>query len=229
MLNNIFDSVFQNSSQTTVSVGTFLLCVGVSLVLGAAYYFAYSFRNRTSGSFRFAIALLPSVVCVVIMMVNGNVGVGVAVAGAFSLVRFRSAQGTAKEICVIFMAMCSGLMAGVGYLAYAALFTVTMCVIIVTANILAEKTAAKGIKKTLKITIPEDLDYEGVFDGVFDEFLARRELLNIKTTNLGSLFKLTYAVELKKGVSEKQFIDKLRVRNGNLEIALLKEKFKNDL
>lgn len=229
MLSKLFDSILGGEYQVTISVWNFLLCVGVALVLGVAYYFAYSVKNRTSSSFKTSLIYLPPVVCVVIMMVSGNIGIGVAIAGAFSLVRFRSAQGSAKEISVIFMAMCSGLIAGVGYIAYAVLFTLIMCVLIVCMNIVFERKEQKSRRKTLKITIPEDLDYTEVFVDIFSRYTEEHRLTQVKTTNMGSLYKLTYDITLRKDVTEKQFMDELRVRNGNLEIMILREEFKNDL
>ena len=182
------------------------------------------FRSRYTKSFVVTLAVLPAVVCVVIMLVNGNVGTGVAVAGAFSLVRFRSVPGTAKEICTLFLAMGAGLIAGMGYLGFAVLFTVIMCVIFVLYNCLdfgSKKNAATF--KTFNITIPEDLDYTGVFDDIFAEFTRSHDLIRVKTTNMGSMFKLTYNVELTDATREKEMIDKLRCRNGNLEIAVSKQ------
>ena len=136
---DLFGSIFSGDAASSVVVRSFILCVGAALVTGIMYFAAYSFKNRASGSFRTALIMLPAVVAVVIMMVNGNIGVGVATAGAFSLVRFRSAQGNAKEISMIFMAMCSGLIVGVGYIAYAVLFTVIMCAIVMICNCAARR------------------------------------------------------------------------------------------
>ena len=178
-------------------------------------------RNRYTKSFAVTLALLPSVVCVVIMMVNGNVGAGVAVAGAFSLVRFRSVPGTAKEICALFLAMGIGLIAGMGYLGFAALFALVMCLAFVIYNCLSLGVEKKTLRyKTLNVTIPEDLDYSGIFDDIFAEYTDSHALTRVKTTNMGSMFRLTYQITLKKTVSEKEMIDKLRCRNGNLEISL---------
>jgi uncharacterized membrane protein YhiD involved in acid resistance len=158
------------------------------------------------------------------MMVNGNIGAGVAVAGAFSLVRFRSAPGSAKEIVTIFLAMGAGLMAGMGYLGFAALFTVVMCVMFVFYNFIASVNAkSEAVNKTIKITIPEDLDYTGVFDDIFAEYTKKNELIMVKTTNMGSMFRLTYNVTLKDASKEKEIIDKIRERNGNLEIMVSKQ------
>ena len=160
----------------------------------------------------------------VIMLVNGNVGTGVAVAGAFSLVRFRSVPGTAKEICTLFLAMGAGLIAGMGYLGFAVLCTLVLCAVFVLYNCLdfgTKKNAATF--KTFTITIPEDLDYSGVFDDIFAEYTRSHDLIRVKTTNMGSMFKLTYNVELTDTTREKEMIDKLRCRNGNLEIAVSKQ------
>lgn len=166
------------------------------------------------------LAILPALVTVVIMMVNGNLGAGVAVAGAFSLVKFRSAAGTAREIAAIFLAMSTGLITGMGYITYAAIYTLIMCAafILYTASDFGSTTV--GNERTLRITIPEDLDYTGVFDEIFDIFTSRATLTTVKTTNMGSMFKLRYDVTLKNSANEKEFIDKLRERNGNLEISL---------
>ena len=224
MLENLFKGLFDTDLTTVISVTDFLLCLGCSLVLGLVMAFAYMYRTRYTKSFVITLALLPAVVCVVIMLVNGNVGTGVAVAGAFSLVRFRSVPGTAKEICTLFLAMGAGLIAGMGYLGFAVLFTLVMCAVFVLYNCLdfgAKKNAATF--KTFTITIPEDLDYSGVFDDVFAEYTRSHDLIRVKTTNMGSMFKLTYNVELADATREKEMIDKLRCRNGNLEIAVSKQ------
>lgn len=224
---DVFASVFGGESQTTLSAGMFLLCILVSLVCGGAYLLAFSFRERGSRSMRLALALLPAAVCVVIMMVNGSIGIGVAVAGAFSLVRFRSAPGTAKEIAVILMAMCSGLIVGVGYFAYAILFTLVMSGLLILFALLGDAERRRDRTRVLKVTIPEDLNYNGVFDGVFGEFTDACELMQTKTSDMGSLYKLTYRIRLRQNVQEKDLIDSLRVRNGNLEILLLRTEDNN--
>ncbi len=224
MLENLFKGLFDTDLTTVISVTDFMLCLGGSLVLGLIMAYAYMYRTRYTKSFVIALALLPGVVCVVIMLVNGNVGTGVAVAGAFSLVRFRSVPGTAKEICTLFLAMGAGLIAGMGYLGFAVLFTVVMCIMFVFYNHLDF-----GIKKnsemfkTFTITIPEDLDYSGIFNDIFAEFTVSYDLVRVKSTNMGSMFKLTYNVMLRDSTREKEMIDKIRCRNGNLEIAVSKQ------
>ena len=224
MLENLFRGLFDTDLVAVISVTDFLLCLGCSLVLGLVMAFAYMYRTRYTKSFVITLALLPAVVCVVIMLVNGNVGTGVAVAGAFSLVRFRSVPGTAKEICTLFLAMGAGLIAGMGYLGFAVLFTVVMCTVFILYNCLdfgTKKNAATF--KTFTITIPEDLDYSGVFDDIFAEYTRSHDLIRVKTTNMGSMFKLTYNVEIRDAAKEKEMIDKMRCRNGNLEIAVSKQ------
>ena len=224
MPDSIFHGMFDTDMTAVITVTDFLACVGVSLVLGLVLAFGYMYRTRYTKSFVVTLALLPAVVCVVIMMVNGNVGAGVAVAGAFSLVRFRSVPGTAKEITMLFLAMGAGLIAGMGYLAYAALFTVIMFAVSLLYNQLsfgAKKNAA--VYKTLNITIPEDVDYSDVFEPILEDYASSFELMRVKTTNMGSLFRLTYNLCLKDPKKEKEMIDKLRCRNGNLEIAVSRQ------
>ena len=206
---------------TGITVKSFLICVGVALVLGALIALAVKFRSRHSGGFLVTLAMLPTTVAVVIMLVNGNLGAGVAVAGAFSLVRFRSLPGTAREICAIFVAMAVGLGCGMGYPGFAALFALIMCVVLMVYTLADFGNRGKQrLNKVLRITVPEDLDYANMFDDLFTEYASRWELLSVKTTNLGSLNRLTYEIELRKPGTEKALIDGLRVRNGNLEISL---------
>lgn len=228
MLDKFFRGLFDSDLIRTVSVTDFLLCVGTALVLGLIMALGYMYKTRYTKSFVVTLALLPAVVCVVIMMVNGNVGAGVAVAGAFSLVRFRSVPGTAKEICCLFLAMGAGLIAGMGYLGFALLFTLVLCGVFLLYNRLdfgTKKNAARY--KSFRIVIPEDLDYTGVFDDVFCQYTSSWELTAVKTINMGSMFRLTYDVVLKDPAREKELIDKLRCRNGNLEITVSRQAVAN--
>ena len=218
MLDSLFRGVFDTELTSVIAPADFLLCVGVSLLIGLLLCATTMWRIKSSASFMVTLALLPAVVCVVIMMVNGNVGTGVAVAGAFGLVRFRSALGSAREIGAIFIAMGAGLIAGMGYLGYAALFSLILggVTMLYTAAHLGEGNR----NKTLHITIPEDLDYSGVFDPILKAYTTDYILKRVKTTNMGSLFKLTYDLTLRDPAKEKALIDDLRCRNGNLEISV---------
>ena len=224
MLNQIFRGVFDTDMTAVITPGYFLLCMAAALAAGLVLALAYTRRGRYTKSFVMTLALLPAVVCVVIMMVNGNVGAGVAVAGAFSLVRFRSAAGSAREITMLFLAMGAGLMAGMGYLAYCLLFAVVVCLLFAVYDRLDFGTRKNSARfKTLHITVPEDLDYTGVFEGALGQYTESFELVRVKTTNMGSLFRLTYDVTLRQNANEKAMIDELRCRNGNLEISVSRQ------
>lgn len=219
MLESTFASLYNASTGITLKV--FLICIGAALVLGALLALVYCFRTTHSASFVVTLALLPATVAVVIMMVNGNLGAGVAVAGAFSLVRFRSTPGTAKEIGSIFVAMAVGLACGMGYPGFALIFASIMCVMILLYSLVNFGGQRHGsLRRVLRITVPEDLDYPTVFDDLLEKYASEAKLTDVKTTNLGSLNRLTYELVLRNSGTEKQFIDELRCRNGNLEISM---------
>ena len=218
MLNTIIGSIIGNAD---ISIIQFIVPILSALILGFILAKVSMGDNRSSKGFIVTLALLPAIVCVVIMAVNGNIGAGVAVAGAFSLVRFRSAQGTAKEIAGLFLAMTIGLLTGMGYVFYAFIFELIMIAVMVLYRAMDLGSDKKSeLTRSLRITIPEDLDYTGVFDGIFEEFTTENALLSAKTSNMGSMFRLDYDVVLRSADDEKKFIDKLRCRNGNLEIAI---------
>lgn len=221
MLETLFNGVFDDNVTSVITVEKFLLCLGIALALGILMALTYLFRSRYTKSFLVTLALLPAVVCIVIMLVNGNVGTGVAVAGAFSLVRFRSVPGSAKEICMLFLAMGAGLITGMGYLGFAVLFTIILCGMFLLYNHLDFGVKKRRqVYRTLTITIPEDLHYGDVFDDIFARYTRSHELVRVKTHNMGSMFRLTYQITLRDGALEKELIDQLRCRNGNLEISI---------
>ncbi len=220
-INDMFTSVFATSTTVDINLSAFLICLIFALGLGILISVLYMYKTKYSKSFVVTLAILPSIVSVIIMMVNGNLGAGVAVAGAFSLVRFRSVPGTAKEIGAIFLSMGTGLAIGMGYLGYATLFVI----IVSLANLILNISAFGNVDnsaKTLTITIPENLDYSDIFDDLFETYTTKASLNIVKTTNMGSLFKLTYEIVLQDIAKEKDFIDELRCRNGNLEISITK-------
>lgn len=221
MPDSIFRGVFDTAFTSVISPSLFLLCLGTALLIGLMLSAMARWHCPSGSSLSLTLALLPAAVCMVIMMVNGNVGAGVAVAGAFSLVRFRSVPGTGREICAIFLAMGAGLMTGMGYLAYAALFSLILggLMMLYTAIHLGE-TGKPALYRRLRITVPENLDYAGLFDPVLAAYTTEYTLKQVKTTNMGSLFRLTYDLTLADAAGEKQFLDALRCRNGNLEISL---------
>lgn len=204
-----------------ITLTSYLVCAAAAIISGAVLALVLGLctgERKYSFSFLSTVVLIPFVVGTVIMLVNGNVGTGIAVAGAFSLVRFRSAPGAARDIAVIFLAMASGLAAGTGYIGVCAVVTLIGAVILVALALIGRST--EGAQKELRITVPENIDYEGIFDEIFDKYTKKHTLVGVKTTNMGSLFKLKYNIVMKADMSEKAMIDELRVRNGNLEINL---------
>lgn len=227
MLEKMFTGLFESGTTTTtqaISLTPFIICLAAALVIGAGMAMAYKHKTRSSQSFVITLAIIPAAVAMVIMLVNGNVGAGVAVAGAFGLVRFRSVPGTAKEIGAIFIAMAAGLACGMGYIGFAALFALIVCAAMLLMNAFGFGLDRHGeTHKRLNVTIPEDLDYTNIFDDLFAKYTKAHKLVTVKTTNMGSLFKLTYDIELKSTDNEKQFIDEIRCRNGNLEINITEQ------
>ena len=206
-----------------MTVLRFIICVTAALVLGVLTSFVFSIRSKHTSSWKYSIALLPAIVAVVIMMVNGNIGVGLAVAGTFALVRFRSMPGSAKEVTGLFFAVALGLICGTGYIGIACVFFVIISIAVLVFAVLKFGEADASLRN-LKIVIPEDLDYDTVFDDLFEKYTRRHELVHVKTTNVGTMYELTYEVILKDPENSKQFIDELRCRNGNLNISYGRER-----
>lgn len=212
MLKSIF-----NSESITLDLDKLLLCMVSAIILGIVIALVHKKTTNTSKNFIETIAILPILIAVVIMMVNGNLGTGVAVAGAFSLVRFRSVPGNSKEIMTVFFAMAIGLALGMGHIAFAIIVTIIVCIFILILNYINKNV--KNIQ-SLTILIPENLDYNNLFDETLKKYTNSYKIEKIKTTNMGSLFELNYLIELKNNINTKQFIDELRIMNGNLKISL---------
>ena len=208
----MFDSIIGNS----ITIENFILCLSLSFVLGLIVSFVHKYTNKTNKNFQTSLAILPPLVTMVRLLVNGNLGTSVAVLGAFSLIRFRSIPGNSKEIINIFYAMVIGLAMGTGYIGYAIIFTLFIAFISLILHFISKDNK----EKILKIVIPEDLDWSDTFNDIFDKYLKNNELINAKTINMGGLFELTYQVVIKDNVNEKELIDKIRVRNGNLKVSL---------
>lgn len=218
----MFKSIFDNSTAviTSISDKQMIICTVVSLLLGTAIAIVTRITNKhSSKSMLTTLILLPVIVQLIIMMVNGNLGVGVSVMGAFSLVRFRSVPGSGKEIVSIFSAMAIGLATGTGYIGIAAAAAIVISAVLLILNAVhfGEDDA---LGRQLKVIIPEDLEFNEVFDDIFERFTKRAELEKVKTTNMGSLFELTYSIVLKSASDEKKFIDEIRCRNGNLTVSI---------
>ena len=218
MLDSLFSTLYSSSGDITVPV--FLLVMLSALLLGALEAFVYRKNNPCSRSFAVTLAMLPAVVSVVILMVSGSIGAGVAVAGTFSLVRFRSAPGSAKEIAAVFIAMAIGLACGMGCPGLAALFTLIICAVELLYSKLGFGEDALDTRKTLNVTLPESLEYSEIFNDLFEQYTSEAKMTRVKTTNLGSLNRLTYDITLRAPGTEKALIDAIRCRNGNLEVSI---------
>lgn len=211
MMDNIFDM--------GVTLENYLLCLGAGVLLGLVTALVFTWRSDSSASLRMTLVLLPMAVASVIFLVNGNIGTGVAVAGAFALVRFRSAQGTGREIAAIFIDMAIGLALGVGYLYLAVILCLFACAVVLVMTLTGFSTG-KNREKQLRITIPESFDYAGLFDDIFKTYRLRVRLERIRTTNMGTMFELTYRASFPKGEVHKAMIDEIRARNGNLTVSV---------
>ena len=216
MLDSIFTTILTTG---TFTASEFVIVTLTAFVCGLIIAAAYMFRNHYSKSFIVTLVLLPAIVELVIIMVNGNIGAGVAVAGAFSLVRFRSVPGRGQEIAGIFLAMAVGLAAGMGYIGIAVMFTVVVSGLGVLMNLLRFGAEDKGMRR-LRIMIPENLDYEGRFEEVFNKYLREYNYDEVRTANMGSMYKLTLSVIPKESISTREFLDEMRTLNGNLDISL---------
>ena len=210
---NLFESILGSE----ITLGAYLLCIGAALVCGLITAASASVKAHSTKSFLISLVLLPIIVSTVITMVNGNIGTGIAVMGAFSLVRFRSVPGKAKDIVLIFLAMTAGLTCAGGYVLIALIFTVIVCAVTLVLSLmpLGDENAMN-----LEITVPESLHFSEAFADLFEKYTKKHRLVRTKTTNMGSLYKLYYRVVLNDKNEMQEFIDKLRCRNGNLEISL---------
>lgn len=214
MFNSIFDS-----STSGLEISTALIAAGVALVLGTVLAITHAKTSQTTKGMMITLAILPVLVMAVMIMINGNLGTSIAILGAFSLIRFRSIAGRAKDLMAVFATMMIGLACGMGHVLFAAVIMViyVLAVVLFTYTRILEPDRHERV---LKVVIPEDLDYEDVFEDVFKQYTSRHHLVRMKTTNMGSLYKLTYDVKIKHGVKEKEFLDAIRVKNMNLKVLL---------
>lgn len=212
----MLDSILSPDSGLTFS--QIALCTFTAIILGILVAYIYMYKNTYNKNFVVTLALLPVMIQAVIMLVNGNLGTGVAVLGAFSLVRFRSAPGSARDIISIFFTMAIGLSVGMGYIIFAAMFTVFISLMMIIYLTFPFAEGNQNIK-SLIVVLPENIDYVDLFDDIFSEFTKKATLERVKTINMGSLFELNYTITLKDKANEKNFIDKIRCRNGNLSIV----------
>lgn len=218
--------MFSSIIQTEMNAIAVLICIGIALLCGLVISLVYHRISQASQNFLLTLVMLPALVCVVIMLVNGNLGASVAVVGAFSLVRFRSIPGSSLDILGVFFVMAVGLATGMGYAAFALIMTLLLSFVMTVLH-LCHFGISKSRVRELKIIIPEDLNYTDIFDDLFESYTREHRLIKTKTTNLGSLFELTYHIQMKDQTKEKEMMDALRTRNGNLTI--ISSEIKNNL
>ena len=214
MFNSIFDS-----STVGLEINTALIAAGVALVLGVVLAITHKLTSQTTKGFLITLAVLPVLVMAVMIMINGNLGTSIAILGAFSLIRFRSIQGRAKDLLSVFFAMMIGLACGMGHILFGVVITVVAIIAIVLFSVTRFLEPNKK-EKRLVVVVPEDLNYEEAFKDILKKYTSRADLIAMKTVNMGSLYNLTYNVKMKAGVSEKEFVDELRVKNCNLQVIL---------
>lgn len=214
----MLNSILSDSLVSAVAPEEFMVCMGSALIMGILLAWIHTYKNQVTRNFILTLALLPVIVQTVIMMVNGNLGTGVAVMGAFSLVRFRSAPGNSREISSIFLAMAIGLAVGMGYLG-AAILLLAVSGAMTLFVIWLPLGKGRNRERELKVTISEDLDYRGIFEDLFSQYTERAELMRVKTVNMGSLYELQYDIWLRDEKTEKEFLDEVRCRNGNLPLV----------
>ena len=197
----------------------FAIVMGIALLCGIIISAVYRLgTDRPSKYIMITAIIMPAVVQTVIMLVNGSVGAGVAVAGAFSLVRFRSVPGSSRDICILFLAMASGIGSGMGYIWYSLIFTIAISLIVIIAEKIIPSEHNKN-SRLLRILVTEDMDYNGLFDDIFKEFTTSCRLDYVKTIRMGTMYELVYVITCKKDKSEKEMLDKIRCRNGNLSVS----------
>jgi len=222
----MFETIFNNNAvpvtDVSMDIKSTLICIIASLLLGlvvSLVYILITTHKDRSPNFILSLVILPALVSVVILLVGSNVARAFSIAGVFTLIRYRSLPGDSKDISLVFLSMAIGLTTGLGYITFAAIITIIFCLVI----LLIKKTNfgfTRQVEKRLKVVIPEDMNYQTAFDDIFDKYLKRSEIQRVKTTNLGTLYEITYHIIMKDNVSEKEFLDELRCRNGNLTIQL---------
>ncbi|MCI6163624.1 MAG: MgtC/SapB family protein [Lachnospira sp.] len=218
----MFETIFTTTTENSINISQSILAVVVAVIIGLVIGVTYMLLCKKEGyqkNFIFGLIIIPAVVTVVIMLVGSNVARAFSMAGAFALVRFRSAPGSAKDIAVVFFSMAVGLACGLGYITFAACFAVIILLVMVALTIAGIGSDSEKMKQ-LRITIPEDLNYNSIFDDLFEKYTEGSKLNKVKTTNMGTMYELTYNIKLKNSVDEKEFIDNIRMRNGNLNITM---------
>ena len=194
-----------------------IYCALIALGFGILTAFVYAIKSNYSKNMLITLVILPVIVDVVLTIINGSIGVGIAIAGTFGLVRFRSVPGSAKEICYIFLSMANGLMCSAGQVGYGGIVLGAVLVILLAFKFIPIKNNG-SCERDVRITVPESLNYTEAFTEIFNKYAFQTELVKVKTTNMGSTFDLTFSIIMKDPKKEKEMIDEIRIRNGNLPV-----------
>ena len=218
----MLETIITSTTGESFTLMNSLLVIGTSIILGiliSLVYMKTHEKNSFNSGFSTTLIMLPVIISIIILLVGNNVARAFSLAGAFSIIRFRSAPGDPKDIAYIFFTLAVGLTCGMGYITYAVLFTLILSAVMIGLHI-TKFTEPKNKNMQLKITVPEDLNYEGVFEEVLENYTNSYNIQRVRTRDFGSLFELTYTINLKSDINQKSFIDELRCRNGNLNISL---------
>ncbi|MCQ2537385.1 MAG: DUF4956 domain-containing protein [Lachnospiraceae bacterium] len=226
MFESLLGTINDGSIETTETLLCMLFAVVLGIIIATVYVLSIK-KEEASVSFFITLIILPAIVALVITLVGSNIARALSIGGVFTLVRFRSAQGDAKDISFVFLAMGAGLAAGLGFLTVAFWAVVVLGVVIFAVSKIAKKVFETNVQE-LKIVIPEDMNYSDTFAQIFGEYTDKADLTKVKTTNMGTLYELTYHVLIKDKADEKQFIDEIRTKNGNLNVTLAKQLKKDD-
>lgn len=218
----MLETIISSTTGESFTLANALLVIGSSIILGLLISLAYMYTHKKEGytpGFTITLIMLPVIISIIILLVGNNVARAFSLAGAFSIIRFRSAPGDPKDISYIFFTLAVGLACGMGYIGYGVIVTVILCIIMIVLDKI-KFAVPKTKNMRLKILVPEDLNYEGVFDKILDSYSTNWATEGVKTKDFGALFEISYKIHLKEGVSQKNLIDELRCKNGNLTIAL---------
>lgn len=218
----MLDTILSSTDGQSLTLVNTIIVLAVSIILGVVISLVYMYTNKKNGyvpSFIVTLIMLPIIISIIILLVGNNVARAFSLAGAFSIIRFRSNPGDPKDLSYVFLTLAVGLACGMGYVGYAVIFTVVLSLVLIIVQKLGYGEA-KTKSMQLKVLVPENLNYDEVFNDILDEYTLNWKLQTVKTKEFGALFQVTYQIQIKPFVSGKEFIDKLRTRNGNLEVSL---------
>lgn len=218
----MLETILSSTAGESLTFMNTIIIIAASIILGIVISLVYIKTHKKEGyapSFTVTLIMLPVIISIIILLVGNNVARAFSLAGAFSIIRFRSAPGDPKDISYVFFTLAVGLACGMGYVGYATIFTIVLCGVMMALDIIKFATPKSNCMQ-LKIIVPENLNYEELFDDILTEYTSDWKMERVRTKEFGALFELTYRVNIKEEASKKKFIDELRCKNGNLNISL---------